>query len=81
MTSVMTQNLSLEILFTMLAGVAGGAVAKKLRLPLIVGYLLAGVVVGSAFKVRFGSGAITPVLAELGVALLLFSIGLEFPIK
>lgn len=77
----MTQNLSFEILFTMLAAVSGGALAKKLRLPLIVGYLLAGVVIGAAFRVRFGAGSITPVLAELGVALLLFSIGLEFPLK
>lgn len=77
----MTQSTALEILFTMLAAVAGGALAKKLRLPLIVGYLLAGVVIGAAFRVRFGAGNITPILAELGVALLLFSIGLEFPLK
>jgi CPA2 family monovalent cation:H+ antiporter-2 len=77
----MTPNLSLEILFTMLAAVAGGALAKKLRLPLIVGYLLAGVVIGAAFRFRFGNGEITPILAELGVALLLFSIGLEFPVR
>jgi len=65
----------------MLAAVTGGAVAKKLRLPVIVGYLVAGVVIGTAFKIRFGLGSLTPALAELGVAMLLFSIGLEFPLK
>ena len=77
----MTSNTALEILFTMLAAVCGGALAKRLRLPLIVGYLLAGVAIGAAFRVRFGFGQLTPVLAELGVGLLLFSIGLEFPLK
>lgn len=77
----MTQNTALELLLTMLAAVCGGALAKRLRLPLIVGYLLAGVVIGSAFKIRFGPGQLTTVLAELGVGLLLFSIGLQFPLK
>jgi len=71
----------LEILFVLISAVFGGVVAKKLRLPLVVGYLVAGVVLGTAFKARFGEGVLTPTLAELGVALLLFSIGLEFPLQ
>ncbi|MCX6783523.1 MAG: cation:proton antiporter [candidate division WWE3 bacterium] len=77
----MSGNFSLELLFTLLAAVVGGAVAKKLRLPLVVGYLVAGVVIGVAFKVRFGVGTLTPALAELGVAMLLFSVGLEFSLS
>ena len=79
----MSGNLTfqLEILFVLVSAVLGGVVAKKLKLPLVVGYLVAGVLLGAAFKVRFGEGVLTPALAELGVALLLFSIGLEFPIQ
>ncbi len=51
-----------------------GAVAQRFRQSAIVGYLLAGAVLG---PLLFNKAAIQNV-AELGVALLLFSIGLEF---
>lgn len=51
-----------------------GAVAQRFKQSAIVGYLLAGAIVG---PVLFNKEAVQNV-AELGVALLLFSIGLEF---
>ena len=51
-----------------------GAVAQRLKQSAIVGYLLAGAVLG---PLLFNRSAVQDV-AELGVALLLFSIGLEF---
>jgi CPA2 family monovalent cation:H+ antiporter-2 len=51
-----------------------GAVAQRLKQSAIVGYLLAGAVLG---PLLFNRSAVQGV-AELGVALLLFSIGLEF---
>ena len=51
-----------------------GAVAQRLNQSAIVGYLLAGAILG---PVMFNKTAVQQV-AELGVALLLFSIGLEF---
>jgi CPA2 family monovalent cation:H+ antiporter-2 len=51
-----------------------GALAQRLRQSPIVGYLLAGMVLG---PILFNRDAMLGV-AELGVALLLFSIGLEF---
>jgi len=51
-----------------------GLVARKLRQSPIIGYLAAGAVAG---PMLFNTEAVTN-LAELGVALLLFSIGLEF---
>jgi len=61
------------------AAVVGGAVARVLRQPLILGYVLGGILVGP-----FTPGiSITDVhefelLAEVGVILLMYSIGLEF---
>ena len=64
------------------AGLIGGLIAQQLRQPLILGYILAGVIVGPF------TGGITVVeihdielLAEIGVALLLFALGLEFSLK
>jgi len=51
-----------------------GAVAQRLRQSPIVGYLLAGTVIG---PLLFNAQVVSQT-AELGVALLLFSIGLEF---
>jgi CPA2 family monovalent cation:H+ antiporter-2 len=51
-----------------------GALAQRLRQSPIVGYLLAGTIVG---PLLFNAQAVNQT-AELGVALLLFSIGLEF---
>lgn len=51
-----------------------GAVAQRLKQSAIVGYLLAGAILG---PMMFNKAAVQQV-AELGVALLLFSIGLEF---
>jgi CPA2 family monovalent cation:H+ antiporter-2 len=71
------------LLLIVVTGLIGGAVAKRLRQPLILGYILAGVVVGYLFKTGLGEVANTAVnsLANVGVALLLFSMGLEFSKK
>jgi CPA2 family monovalent cation:H+ antiporter-2 len=60
------------------AAMVGGIIAHRIGQPLIVGYIVAGVVVGpftGGFTVRHVEGI--EELAELGVALLLFSLGLE----
>jgi CPA2 family monovalent cation:H+ antiporter-2 len=52
---------------------------QRLRLPVIVGYLVAGMLVGPLAPARLIQDPETiETLAELGVVLLLFSIGLEF---
>lgn len=52
---------------------------QRLRLPVIVGYLVAGMLVGPlAPRPLIHDSATIQTLAELGVVLLLFSIGLEF---
>ena len=71
------------LLLIVVTGLIGGVIAKKLRQPLILGYILAGVLVGILFKAGFGNAANSAVnsLANVGVALLLFSMGLEFSKK
>lgn len=54
-----------------------GTLAQRLRQSPIVGYLLAGTIIG---PLLFNAEAVNQ-MAELGVALLLFSIGLEFSFK
>src|SRR5215510_8584859 len=55
-----------------------GYIAQRLRLPPLVGYLVAGVVMGQ-FVPRFAAdSALTGQLAEIGVMLLMFGVGLHF---
>lgn len=58
-----------------------GATLTSLRMPAIVGYILAGVLLGpTGFGLVTQSGSIA-VLAELGVLMLLFFIGMELSLK
>ncbi|HEY6507779.1 MAG TPA: cation:proton antiporter [Vicinamibacterales bacterium] len=64
------------------AGFVGGIVARTLGLPLLVGYVAAGVVVGpNTSGPTVGNAHEIELLAELGVALLLFAIGLELSVR
>jgi CPA2 family monovalent cation:H+ antiporter-2 len=75
-------GIAADIAIIVAAGLIGGLIAQQLKQPLILGYILAGVMVGPF------TGGITVVeihdielLAEIGVALLLFALGLEFSLK
>ena len=51
---------------------------QKIRQPVVFGYLIAGMIVGPHVPIPlFADSAITHQLAELGMILLMFSIGLE----
>lgn len=81
----------LQLLLLLLAAVVLGALAERLKQSAILGYLLAGTLLGpNALKIVSGHGepiageggpGLVEVMAELGVALLLFSIGLEFSFR
>ncbi len=55
-----------------------GLITQSLRLSPIVGYLLAGVVIGPFTPGFVGDPTLAPQLAELGVILLMFGVGLHF---
>jgi CPA2 family monovalent cation:H+ antiporter-2 len=73
------------LIATVVAGLvvafAFGAVAHRLKLSPLVGYLLAGVVVGPFTPGYVADQALANELAELGVILLMFGVGLHFSLK
>ena len=58
-----------------------GALAHRLRLSPLVGYLLAGVVAGPFTPGFVGDPELAPQLAEIGVILLMFGVGLHFSLR
>ncbi|HYD52004.1 MAG TPA: cation:proton antiporter, partial [Gemmatimonadaceae bacterium] len=59
---------------------AFGLLAVRLRLPPVVGYLIAGVVVGPFTPGFVADAGLARQLAELGIILLMFGVGLHFSI-
>ena len=64
-----------------MAAFAGGFVATRLGLPPIVGYLLAGIVVGPYTPGGHANAELATQLAEVGVILLMFGVGLHFSVR
>jgi monovalent cation:H+ antiporter-2, CPA2 family len=58
-----------------------GTVANKLRLPPLVGYLIAGVMVGPFTPGFVADAELATELSEIGVILLMFGVGLHFSLK
>ncbi|MBA4012372.1 MAG: Kef family K(+) transporter [Phenylobacterium sp.] len=65
----------------LVAAFALGAIAQRLRLSPLVGYLLAGVIVGPFTPGYVADQKIANELAEIGVILLMFGVGLHFSVK
>jgi len=55
-----------------------GFVAARLRLPPLIGYLVAGIIIGPSTPGFVADMALTAQLAEIGVMLLMFGVGLHF---
>ncbi|NET11302.1 MAG: sodium:calcium exchanger [Symploca sp. SIO2B6] len=74
-------TLIVEMVTVMGAATVGGYLAKCCRQPVLLGYLVGGMAIGPAgFNLVQGEGNIK-VLAEIGVVLLLFALGVEFSLK
>jgi CPA2 family monovalent cation:H+ antiporter-2 len=58
-----------------------GALANRLRLSPLVGYLAAGILAGPFTPGFVGDPEIAPQLAEIGVILLMFGVGLHFSLR
>jgi CPA2 family monovalent cation:H+ antiporter-2 len=58
-----------------------GMAAKMLRLPTILGYLIAGIAIGPHTPGFVGNIEIAKQLAEIGIILLMFGVGLHFSLK
>jgi monovalent cation:H+ antiporter-2, CPA2 family len=70
---------------TLVAGIVGafifGFIAKRLKLPSILGYMVAGVLIGPHTPGYIASVEIATQLSEIGVILLMFGVGLHFSLK
>ncbi len=71
-----------DIAVILVAALLGGMIARRLGAPLLLGYILAGIVVGPHTP---GPTVVRrediELLADIGVALLLFTIGLDVPLQ
>lgn len=76
---------NLDLILTLTAGLTAalalGFVALRMKLPPIVGYLLAGLVLGPYTPGFVANRGVAEQLAELGVILLMFGVGLHFHLK
>jgi CPA2 family monovalent cation:H+ antiporter-2 len=71
-------GLGLTLLVALVAALALGGLAHRLRLPPMLGYIAAGMVVGPFTPGFVADREEVLALADIGVALLMFSIGLQF---
>ncbi len=70
-----------DLLLLLLASVPIAFIFHRLRLPTIVGFMITGVLIGPHGLGLIKDVHAIEVLAEIGVALLLFTIGLEFSLR
>jgi monovalent cation:H+ antiporter-2, CPA2 family len=59
-------------------GLVFGFIATRLKLPALVGYLAAGILIGPATPGFVADSALAGQLAEIGVMLMMFGVGLHF---
>ena len=74
-------ELILTLTGSLTAALLLGFVTQKIGLSPIVGYLLAGLVVGPYTPGFVANGALTGAFAELGIILLMFGVGLHFHLE
>ena len=71
------QSLLIQALVYLAAGVISVPIAKRLGLGSVLGYLIAGVLIGPFVLDLVGEAADVMIFAEFGVVIMLFLIGLE----
>lgn len=71
-------GLLVDLVAAVLVAFVGGALAQRLGLPVVVGYLVGGVAIGPFTPGFHANARSIDVLAEIGVTFLMFAIGAEF---
>lgn len=74
-------TLILELVTVLGTATAGGYLANRLGQPVLLGYLLGGMIVGPTGLKLIALDSDIEVLSKVGVALLLFALGVEFSLK
>src|SRR3990172_2847561 len=75
--TALVATIAVSLAFAFLCGFA----AVRLRLPPLVGYLIAGVIVGPFTPGFVADAELAPQLAEIGVILLMFGVGMHFSVS
>jgi len=71
-------RLILDLTISFAAALGGGLIARLLKQPVLIGYLVAGIVIGPYVLGLVQSTENIQILATIGVVLLLFTLGIEF---
>jgi len=74
-------SLLADMAIVLAAALIGGMIAHRLKLPVIVGYLLVGVAIGPYGLHLVHDVGDVETLATIGVVLLMFTLGMEFSLK
>src|SRR4051812_44558039 len=74
-------GLMVELSLALVFGLVGGLIAVRLRLPMIVGFLLAGVVMSPHTPLHQADVHTAEQLGEIGVAFLMFGVGMHFSLR
>ena len=78
---VAVESQLLDVLVILAAAISAAAVSRLLRTSVVLGYLVAGTVIGPHALGLLGHSEVIDLLAELGVVFLLFTVGLELPLQ
>jgi len=78
---VVEQGFFFELSAVIITAVVIGIIFKKLRQPTILAYIVTGILLGSAFFGIISSGEAMHVFADLGIAFLLFLVGIHLDPK
>ncbi len=74
-------RLIVDIVIALGAATIGGLIAQRLGLPALIGYILAGLAIGPNTPGLVADVDRVQLLANLGVALLMFGLGVEFSLS
>ena len=77
----MDQNLFADLAIVIVAAFAGGLAARLVRAPVILGYLAMGMIIGPHILGVVETAEAVQTLAEIGVVLLVFTIGIEISFR
>ncbi len=74
-------GIGLDLIIVLTVAIVGGMLARRLKLPIILGYLAGGIVVGPYVLGLVHDTETIHTLANIGVIMLLFTLGLEFSLS
>ena len=76
----MEAPISIDLVIVLSSAALAGFIAEKLKQPTLVAYLVAGIVVGPGLLSLADPTDLLELMAELGLAFLLFLIGLKLDV-